>query len=162
MCCHIDLGIIDPFKACPLDYPFQFWKNKQITRSTGRRMRWMAQCGDLPGDQKLFYVEGYVNLCIAMVQYLSFACSQSPSLLTIFIHTTSQVFLIKVLIICLSLRCKLLMREAMVAKKKGSALPSFVTVACESFSVLVNPQFSIGGFVVQSVDRIEKSIIRLL
>ena len=81
-------------------------------------MRWMVQCGDLLADQKLFYAEGCMNGCIVMVQDSSFTCSQGPWLLTNFIHKASQDFPIKVLIIGLSVRYKLLMRQTLVAKKR--------------------------------------------
>ena len=81
-------------------------------------MKRMVQCGDLLADQKLFYAEACMNGCIVMVQDSSFACSQGPWYLTNFIHKASQDFLMKVLIICLSFRYKLLMHQALVAKKK--------------------------------------------
>ena len=61
----------------------------------------------------------------------------------------------------LFLRYKIIMHQTLKVKKVIS-MTLFVAVAYEPFSVLVNPQFSVDGFVILSQDRIEKSMTRLL
>jgi len=75
------------------------------------------QRGDFFQDQELFHTEGCVGRSIVVMQDPSFSCSGSSSFLMNFVGTTSQNFLVKVLVDCLPLRNKLMMHNSLMVKE---------------------------------------------